>query len=746
VLFYIGDPKQSIYSWRKADLKTYYQARNSILPRKRFDMKVNFRSSKQLIKALNHFFQPIAGFNTFENEIEAQNRIDYIQVTSAKEDGKGLFQHEQEFSPIRIINNHGNKTEIYSTIEASIKFLFFGGLKLNDQKVKPSNVCVLTRTNKQSKAVKDILNKLAIPSVISDDSKVINSYEAKELLFLLEAILTPQKSSIQKVFMTQFLNYSVDYFKNLDFDYYIELFTFYGKTWAKDGVYVALNALLTEFDIIQKLQKKDIAGQRVISNLKQLIELLQEKELRNSFTPNETYLFLQNQIKSTSDAEVSEYAQRLENDEDTVKIVTIHKSKGMEYDIVIAPFLDFDESEMFDLSSLRLQTNNQENNYIFVTNPIVNATHKTLYASQQKQENRRLIYVALTRAKYNLIIINKSHKNIKGGGKSEITHALTDFVKAIQLSPLNIQLIDKEDIEQVDLGKLDLDDDQLQPIQKPLPELLFPDSNYKKMSYSYLAAHPAKGAKEQLADYDKNSYEYFVFKDLPKGANIGNLLHDIFEFIDYTSNAKWREIIEKLVIRYIPVYKDKPLFLEYIFELVNQTLNANISFAVNAFQLSSLSREKRKNEFEFNFAIPNDFNISELENVLDDETRKIQTNNNKVKGMMTGFIDLFFEHDNKYYILDWKSNFLGDSITDFDRVGVEQAMNESNYHLQYLIYALALDKYLTSKLPGFDFEQQFGGVIYLFLRGNREGEQTGVFTQKVTNEELTKLKNVLQIY
>ena len=103
--------------------------------------------------------------------------------------------------------------------------------------------------------------------------------------------------------------------------------------------------LLNDFNIIAKLQEKQISGQRVISNLKQLIELLQEKELRNSFTPNETFLFLQNQINSSSDEEISEYSQRLENDEDTVKIVTIHKSKGMEYDIVIAPFLDFDDSE-----------------------------------------------------------------------------------------------------------------------------------------------------------------------------------------------------------------------------------------------------------------------------------------------------------------------------------------------------------------------------------------------------------------
>jgi exodeoxyribonuclease V beta subunit len=737
IVFYIGDPKQSIYSWRKADLNTYYQARNSILESKRFDMKVNFRSNTQLIAALNHFFDPTGDFDTFENGVEAteQNRINYIPVSSAKKESKGLVMEGGEFPPIRVINQHNNNNEIYESIELTLKQLFFGGYTLNDEPVKPSNVCVLTRTNKQGKAVKEILDRLSIPSVISDDSKIINSIEANELCYILEAILTPQKSSIQKAFLTYFLNYTVDDIKALNFDYYIELFSAYGKLWAKDGVYVALNRFITDFNIIQKLQEKKISGQRVISNLKQLIELLQEKELRNSFTPSVTYTFLQNQLHSANDEEVSEYAQRLENDEDTVKIVTIHKSKGMEYDIVLAPFLDFSDAEKYQFSSIRIPREKADNNYVYVTNPIVDETLKQLYTLQQRQENRRLIYVALTRAKYNLFIINKT-KNDK--------HSLAGFIKQIKTPIQGIQLIDREDLEQVTPGRLETGKNDEQATKNPLEKISFSDSNFKKMSYSFLAAHPTKGIKEQREMYEEGSYEQFIFKDLPKGAHVGNLLHDIFEYIDYADETKWRDIIQNLVIRYFPAKKSDPVFLECLFKLVVNTLLTNIQLDNESFQLSSLKRDKRKNEFEFNFAIPNDFSISELENVLED-SREIHTNYNSVKGLMTGFIDLFFEHDGKFYILDWKSNFLGDSIEDYDQVGVAQAMNESNYHLQYLIYALALDKYLTSKLPGFDFDQQFGGVIYLFLRGNRAGEQTGVYAQKVSFLELEKLKNALRL-
>ncbi len=745
ILFYIGDPKQSIYSWRKADLNTYYQARNSILESKRFDMKVNFRSSAQLIAALNHFFDPTGDFDTFENGVEAseQNRINYIPVSSANTKSIGLVMNKVEFPPIRVVNQHCNNDEIYESIELTLKNIFFGGFTLNDQQVKPSNVCVLTRTNKQSKAVKDILNKLSIPSVISDDAKIIDSTEAKELLYVLEAILAPQKSTIQKAFLSYLLNYKVEEIKELDFDYYVERCTTYSKIWAKDGVYVALNSFIADFNMIQKLQDKQIEGQRVISNLKQLIELLQEKELRNAFTPSETYTFLQNQINASSDQEVSEYAQRLENDEDTVKIVTIHKSKGMEYDIVIAPFLDLEDNEKFEVSSIRIPRDEHGNNYVYVTNPITDQNLKQYYTIQQKQENRRLIYVALTRAKYNLIIINKTHS--KGKTIYEITHSLTGFIKALPGNTNTIEVINREDLERVAKGKLVTGLEDVQVTKNPLPSITLTDSKYKKMSYSFLAAHPTKGFKEQIVEYEFGTYDQFVFKDLPKGAHIGNLLHDIFEYIDYSDTSKWIHIIQNVIIRYLPTQKDNPAFSESLLKLIDHTLQAKIQFEDKSFQLATLIREKRKNEFEFNFAIPNKFDVSELETILNDEVRTIKTNYNEVQGMMTGFIDLFFEHDGKFYILDWKSNFLGDSIEDYNQTGVANAMNESNYHLQYLIYALALDKYLTSKLPGFDFEQQFGGVIYLFLRGNREGEHTGVYTQKVTKEELKRLKLVLKV-
>jgi exodeoxyribonuclease V beta subunit len=95
--------------------------------------------------------------------------------------------------------------------------------------------------------------------------------------------------------------------------------------------------------------------------------------------------------------------------------------------------------------------------------------------------------------------------------------------------------------------------------------------------------------------------------------------------------------------------------------------------------------------------------------------------------MMNGFIDLVFEHKGKYYILDWKTNYLGNSLEAYHSDGLEQAMNHHNYHLQYLIYTVALCRYLQTRIPNFDYEKHFGGVIYMFVRGVREGKNTGIY-------------------
>ncbi|MEY3435968.1 MAG: hypothetical protein RL335_424, partial [Bacteroidota bacterium] len=112
-------------------------------------------------------------------------------------------------------------------------------------------------------------------------------------------------------------------------------------------------------------------------------------------------------------------------------------------------------------------------------------------------------------------------------------------------------------------------------------------------------------------------------------------------------------------------------------------------------------------------------------------------------GIMTGKIDLFFRYNGKYYILDWKSNYLGETAEDYSKENMQEAMNENNYHLQYHIYSVAANKYLANRIPDWDYDQGFGGVIYLFVRGVRNGSDTGMYLARPDKDHIEKLSQLL---
>jgi exodeoxyribonuclease V beta subunit len=125
----------------------------------------------------------------------------------------------------------------------------------------------------------------------------------------------------------------------------------------------------------------------------------------------------------------------------------------------------------------------------------------------------------------------------------------------------------------------------------------------------------------------------------------------------------------------------------------------------------------------------------------------------KLKGMMHGFIDLIFQSDGKFYVCDYKSSHLGDSFNDYQEEHLLINMEGNYYDLQYLIYSLALHRYLKVQLPDYQSEQHFGGVFYLYLRGmsdqasgvnqsNKNSPQTGVYFTEVLPELLEQLDSL----
>lgn len=724
-LFYIGDPKQSIYAWRKADVFTYFKARGAV--DNLYGMNYNFRSSASLIKAMNLFFKPEEHFDTFHFE-NSPDAIEYIGVESPPENTKGnLFYDAQVDTPISI-SSFENQEQICQAVAGQvIQLLSDQRYKIitdeSERLVRPVDIGILVRGNKEGEAIKSALAKYGIPAVTIGDGKVLKSTEAKYLLYLLEAISDVTRSRINKALLSSFTGFNEEQILNLDDETAIEQFRKYKASWEKEGVYRALNDFIADYGVRSHLlQANTESGERIITNLYQMLELLHKVQTNKRLSLAELISWLKRGINGMA-TEGDEFEQRIENDEEAVKIATIHSSKGLEYSIILAPFLDLKAVTKHKTFSFR---DPESGDYVSGEKSQLNEEQLAELTRQNEQENRRLIYVAITRAIYKCFLYKNNVKK----------SSLAAFVDALPSTPLIAINEGVELPEQYTYASGS--DAQAEVPQSPVHFNIL-QQYWRRMSYTALNPDHEISLKNRSATYD-DPYEQFIFKQLKKGAKTGNMLHQIFENIHFADQSKWRYVIDQAINHFAAGNKEP--YSSMLQALAGNVLNTPIRLGADQILLSDISPDRRINEFEFDFAVPV-FKTSELR-ALSDGTMEVSVKDlQEIEGMMNGKVDLFFEYHGKYYILDWKSNYLGDSLSDYSPDNLTLAMNENNYHLQYLIYTLAVKKYLESRIPGFDFESQFGGVIYLFLRGIRKGSATGIFTYKPSEEKIEALEKIL---
>lgn len=731
-LFYIGDPKQSIYAFRKADIFTYFKAARGV--NRAYSMDTNYRSAPALLSAMNRFFSPQPGFDTFAFN-GADEGITYIPVQApAGLTQMGLYKGTAACTPM-IFYEGANKADLAHIASHLILDLLsdpeYALRKMNDSRaLKPSDIGVLVRTGADGQLMKALLSRLGIPAVTVDDARVLESDEARSLLHLLNAFEDVNRAAINKALMAPFLGIDRAALLALDGDALQALFKSYGLLWEEQGIYVTLTRFWTEHGVRTRLMNnRENGGERMITNLVQLTELLHKVQTGKQLVNIELINWLRRAVEGMP-VEGDEYEQRVESDEQAVKIVTIHKSKGLEYPVVVAPFLDMTTVDKREFCSFR-DTDREE--YLFARKEELSSDQEAAWQAQQEQENRRLLYVAVTRAAYQVFIIKNT--SARAGDT-----ALKPFYEALKAAAPadDIRFADTTAIPAHGTYQAGIRWEPLVPLRPASFSLL--DLNWRKMSYTSLAFHQSYLARlEGAAAAD--SYDVFVFRSLSRGQVTGNFLHYIFERVDFTSERNWQEVTAQAAARFMPGMT--PDQLAVMPDLIRHTLGADINVGGNAVRLSAVTQAQKVTEFEFDFPV-SEFDRAVLNELGSEQQLILTASNDSVSGIMNGKMDLFFESGGRYYILDWKSNFLGDRLEHYDPALLTSAMNDNNYHLQYLIYTLALKKYLELRLPGFNYEQHFGGVIYLFVRGLRSGSSSGVFTNRPELAQIERLEGVFQ--
>ncbi|MEI7982607.1 MAG: UvrD-helicase domain-containing protein, partial [Bacteroidota bacterium] len=700
ILFYIGDPKQSIFGWRKADIETYKRAKGAV--DQIYSMNLNFRSTDELIKALNNFF-------SFENPF-ADTQIGYQPVERGLLDLGTMTENNACVEPFEIYG-FKKKAEIESfVLNETSRLLYTKEIKINGDRIKPSDIAIIVRTNKEGQVYKKAFSRADIPAVTVDDAKVMSSDEAVIIRYIMEAVIQPSRGAINRVLLNPCFGKNTEDVERLNDEEHLDQFRELRSIWYGSGIY---NMLFRFFDLYQVRVysfKMGIDGQRILTNFYQIAEILHQAELQNKYTPNELWQWCNRAQSDDND----ENEQRVESQDDAVKITTVHKCKGLTYKIIFAPHLDLNLTEypIFDFR--------EKGRYKFTHQPTDD--QKKLWAEQTEQENRRLIYVALTRAQY----------------KAYVCVNNTSFYKSSSIKNFPALTVQKQatiDIQAKVDDQISVKKDVAVFTPRPIPDIYIKNF-FGIHSFSALSRAHFSAPFEKTELGEPGSYDQFIFQDLGRGANVGTALHSVFERLDFSNSGSWEQTLKEAAKYYPNILKEERFGL--FRQLVTHVMNVELNCDKEKFALHQVTNEQKLSELEFCFALDK-VNKTVINNILGEEADL--TGEADIEGLMTGFIDLFFEHQGKYYILDWKSNFLGNNLVDYNKEGLSIAMKGSNYNLQYYIYTIALKRWLENKIQGFDYEVHFGGVIYLFLRGVRsENNSTGVFYARPSLENISELE------
>ena len=786
ILFLIGDPKQAIYSFRGADIFAYMKAAKDV--ESRYTLGENWRSTPALIDAVNTIFSN-AEHPFVYDEISFQKAVPALQKDQDvfEIDGKSESPLQIWFLDAGKVTEEGRaitKTKAHELIPgavaAEISRLLNGGENrkciVDGRPLRAEDIAVLVRTNREARMLQDALSLLNIPGVLFSTENIFSSHEAMEMERLLTGIAEPDNENlIRGALATDIMGVSgekLDHLQEDEVGWERRLLAFreYHDLWNKRGFIRMFRHLLSEEDVMFRLMSLP-DGERRNTNILHLSEVLHQASVEKKLTIAGLLKWLSRQRDSET-ARLDEHQLRLESDENAVKLVTVHKSKGLEYPVVFcpftwggskiknskAPFMFHDEGDKgiltFDLGSEKMDEN------------------RVFAEKEQLAENLRLLYVALTRAKKRCYLVWGRFNEAETSAPAYLFHqsespeggdVAGEMRKRFKTMDDDTLLAELRVIQEKSGGSIGLSEVPMEKGEKvaPAPDKAVTlacrgfsgkiDSQWRLSSYSSLISN--RPHSSEMADYDDVgqgaiiSDQWSVIGDqdkadifsFPRGARAGTFLHDIFEHLDFAETNPGH--MKKLVEDKIRAYGFDSVWLETICNVIHRVLTVPLEPDESDFTLSRIGNRDRLNELEFYFPLKS-ITPKILKGIFTGykETVSLEGFPERieklhfmpVRGFMRGFIDMVFHFRGRYYLVDWKSNYLGGSVEDYGQDALIAAMKEHFYIFQYYIYTVALNQYLKLRLPDYDYERHFGGVFYIFLRGvdPDKGSQFGIYRDR----------------
>jgi exodeoxyribonuclease V beta subunit len=762
-LYLIGDPKQAIYKFRGADIYSYLAAQKQA--RHQFTLGKNWRSHPELVDAVNTLFKRERAFLLEDlafNAVEA--------AVSAAE--RTLYQADRALAPMVLWQlppsdaKSGYWTagkaadEIRNAVVNEILQLLNGDYtlarKINDDvmagKLEPRDIAILVRTNTQARDYQAALRSVGVPSVLNSTESVFASQEALDLYALLQAVAHPGEMALLKQALAlswfgldgralyELIN------SETELDARMARFLGYYQDWQQKGLMVMMQHLLAQ-EAIRTHLSATVMAERRLTNLHHLVELVQQAAVDEHLGINKTLDWLQTAIiKAEQDKSSADDQQlRLESDEEAVKIITMHRSKGLEYSVIFCPYL---WQRSGRLSSEKQLIKCHDNGRVIVDLGSKDfERRKALALAEELAEDLRVFYVAVTRAKSRCYIAWADVRTEKAANDSAMAWLL-DFADAdfaaqqakfdalCQSSSFDYRLLELPCLTTGNYQRRFAPCDLLPKKRKRSLYTSWQMSSYTALSNLSLHDAPElpedKAGEAQRPEPEKNKLA------LPRGAHTGNVVHALLENVAFADLAR-RKDISKLRNQACQRYGLRLETSELIDELLQAVVTTPLSDTDAFFCLMNLKESRCLKEMPFYLAMQT-VDVSRINKILLDTPVFQPLNSKQMCGYLTGFIDLVCEHDGLYYIMDYKTN----SLADYENETLVQAMREHNYGLQYWIYTVVLHRYLQKRLPDYSYERHFGGVRYLFVRGMQpEQAMSGVYQDR---PELARIEALAALF
>jgi exodeoxyribonuclease V beta subunit len=794
-LVLIGDPKQAIYAFRGADVHAYLQARNVV--QSEWTLDVNWRSDQGLLAAYDALF--------------AQAQLGYAGITYRKISAADANQQPRligapDSAPLRVRVVHGadglvpltarrqepkapeSRSFIARDLAAEVVHLLSArpevvarsrdGAELERTTLHPGHIAVLVRTNSQAVTVRDALHVAGIPAVIGGSGSVLATEPALEWLRLLEALERPTaRDRASSAALTSFVGWTPEEVATADENKWEGLHWSLHR-WAallrEQGIASLYQTVSRTYEVPERVLARP-SGERFMTDLRHIAQLLHEAGVSEGLGPTAMATWLGRRIRDAArDAENEERARRLESDAEAVQVITIHRSKGLEFPVVFCPYMwdgrpfSSDVPMFHDPENANLRTIDvgREGNGF--------AVHQKMELEEERGEDLRLLYVALTRARHQAVLwwagamhsqhsplarllFDRGDDGVVGpyGAALRTDAAVAEAVGALGAS-VSVERVGEpsNDRWQVNVGS-----------PPRLEAAVFDralDVGWRRASYSSItrALHeqPSIGSEpeHQLTSDETTTFAPSTragvspdtetdavalhLADMPGGALVGTVVHGVFEHTEFDmpdlARAVASAVDEELVWRNVNLGS-----ADAVVSGLCAAIECPLGPMVDGVRLRDIARRDRLDELTFEIPLVGgdaptaSLHLAAVADLLehhlpaDDPVAGYAPQlrdpalTGVLRGYLTGSLDLVFRLPGDRFVLaDYKTNKLGtpeETLTSwhYRPEALQAEMVATHYPLQALLYTVALHRYLRWRLRHYDPEHHLGGVLYLFVRG-----------------------------